>query len=46
MLECPMSELSEPVFNALPELDTPTICNALEAVNPTRRAQGFNVRRG
>jgi regulator of RNase E activity RraA len=39
-----MSEISEDVFAALLELDTPTICNALEVVNPERRAQGFNVR--
>lgn len=39
-----MSELSTEVMKALGELDTPTVCNALEAVNPDRRARGFNIR--
>jgi len=32
------------IFSALSKLDTPTICNALEIVEPTRRACGFNIR--
>lgn len=32
------------VWNGLLQLDTPTVCNALEVVNPKRRARGFNVR--
>jgi len=40
-----MSELPEPAdLEALRALDTPTICNALEAVAPHRRALGFNRR--
>ena len=39
-----MNELPQEIFDALLQLDTPTICNALEVVNPERRAQGFNVR--
>ena len=39
-----MSELSEELGKALGELDTPTVCNALEAVDPSRRARGFNTR--
>ncbi len=29
---------------ALMALDTPTICNALEVVDPSRRARGFNIK--
>jgi len=29
---------------ALMDLDTPTICNALEVVDPSRRARGFNIK--
>ena len=39
-----MTELSTETANALRELDTPTVCNALEAVAPDRRARGFNIR--
>ena len=39
-----MAALSEKLIKALGELDTPTICNALEVVDPARRARGFNVR--
>ncbi len=39
-----MTELSKTIWDALQALDTPTVCNALEVVNPKRRAQGFNVR--
>ena len=37
-------ELSPEIWNALLALDTPTVCNALEIVNPGRRARGFNIR--
>jgi regulator of RNase E activity RraA len=37
-------ELSSEIWNALLALDTPTVCNALEVVNPGRRARGFNIR--
>ena len=37
-------ELSPEIWNALLALDTPTVCNALEIVNPARRARGFNIR--
>lgn len=39
-----MTELPDEIFSALHQLDTPTVCNALEVINPERRAQGFNVR--
>lgn len=39
-----MQELSTEVLQALQKLDTPTVCNALEVVNPERRSQGFTVR--
>lgn len=39
-----MNELPQEIFNALLQLDTPTVCNALEVVNPSRRAQGFSIR--
>ena len=39
-----MSEISNEVFEGLKALDTPTVCNALEMVDPNRRARGFNVR--
>ena len=39
-----MSELSEELAEELKKLDTPTICNALEVVDPSRRARGFNIR--
>ena len=40
-----MSVLPEPAdLEALRTFDTPTICNALEAVAPSRRALGFNRR--
>jgi len=39
-----MSELSNELADALRALDTPTVCNALEAVNPARRTRGFNVK--
>ena len=39
-----MSELSTELADALKALDTPTVCNALEAVNPSRRTRGFNVK--
>jgi len=37
-------ETSSEIWNALLALDTPTVCNALEVVNPGRRAWGFNIR--
>ena len=39
-----MTELTDELRAALTALDTPTVCNALEAVNPARRARGFNIR--
>ena len=39
-----MPDLSNELANALRALDTPTVCNALEAVNPSRRTRGFNVK--
>jgi regulator of RNase E activity RraA len=39
-----MTELTDEVRAGLLALDTPTICNALEIVNPARRACGFNIR--
>ena len=39
-----MAELTEELAKALTALDTPTVCNALEAVDSNRRARGFNVR--
>ena len=38
------TELSTELREGLLKLDTPTVCNALEVVNPGRRARGFNVR--
>lgn len=39
-----MSELPADVAKALGELDTPTICNAVEVVAPERRSRGYNIR--
>jgi regulator of RNase E activity RraA len=39
-----MSELSEELAKALVELDTPTVCNALEVVDTNRRARGYNIK--
>ena len=39
-----MSEISAKTAKALGELDTPTICNAVEVVAPERRNRGFNIR--
>ncbi len=39
-----MAELSEELAGALKALDTPTVCNALEVVDPSRRARGFNIK--
>ena len=39
-----MSEVTDEMLEALTRLDTPTVCNALEAVAPDRRARGFNIR--
>lgn len=36
--------LTEEIRTGLLALDTPTVCNALELVNPARRARGFNIR--
>ena len=35
--------LATEVLDALRELDTPTVCNALEIVSPQRRAHGFTT---
>lgn len=39
-----MTELSATLLQALQALDTPTVCNALEAVEPSRRNSGFTIR--
>ncbi|MGB0809123.1 MAG: RraA family protein, partial [bacterium] len=39
-----MTQLSEQSLQALKALDTPTVCNAIEAVYPDRRNRGFTVR--
>lgn len=39
-----MAELTESLREQLLKLDTPTVCNALEVVNPGRRTRGFNIR--
>lgn len=39
-----MTELSEDLAKALKALDTPTVCNALETVDRSRRARGFNIK--
>ena len=36
--------MNEAIRQALIALDTPTICNALEVIDPSRRGQGYNVR--
>jgi regulator of RNase E activity RraA len=38
-----MGDLSEQEFAALRALDTPTICNAIEIVDPNRRLTGFTT---
>ena len=35
--------LEPAVLDALRSLDTPTVCNALEAVAPRRRGHGYTV---
>jgi len=39
-----MKKIKNKIFEILNQLDTPTICNALEVVIPERRTRGFNVR--
>ena len=39
-----MSKLNLEILEGLKALDTPTVCNALEVVDPNRRTRGFNVR--
>ena len=39
-----MSKISKNTLLDLKVLDTPTVCNALEIVDPNRRTRGFNVR--
>ncbi len=39
-----MPKISKKILKDLAALDTPTVCNALEVVDPNRRARGFNVR--
>ena len=39
-----MSKLNLEILESLKALDTPTVCNALEVVDPNRRTRGFNVR--
>ena len=37
-------KLNKEILDGLKALDTPTVCNALEVVDPNRRNRGFNVR--
>ena len=39
-----MTEITDETAEALRDLDTPTVCNALEVVDPGRRARGFNIK--
>lgn len=39
-----MTTIDDYLLDRLRELDTPTVCNALEVVDPSRRARGFSVR--
>lgn len=39
-----MTGITNEIIEALGQLDTPTVCNALEIVAPERRARGFNVK--
>ncbi|MGE4608186.1 MAG: RraA family protein [Myxococcota bacterium] len=39
-----MTDISEELRRALGALDTPTVCNAIEVVDESRRARGFNVK--
>lgn len=39
-----MTGITDELIEALRRLDTPTVCNALEAVAPARRARGFNIK--
>jgi len=39
-----MPKISKKILKDLAALDTPTVCNALEVVDPNRRTRGFNVR--
>ena len=39
-----MFKLNKEILEVLKALDTPTVCNALEVVDPNRRNRGFNVR--
>ena len=39
-----MLKLNKEILEGLKALDTPTVCNALEVVDPNRRNRGFNVR--
>ncbi len=39
-----MPELSAALLTALQALDTPTVCNALEVVEPSRRNTGFTIK--
>ena len=36
--------MNEAIRQALVNLDTPTVCNALEVVNPGRRGRGYNIK--
>ena len=38
-----MSELSNELIADLQKIDTPTVCNALEAIAPGRRGYGFST---
>ena len=38
-----MTDISDSLLDQLRELDTPTICNALEVVVPDRRGYGYTT---
>ena len=39
-----MKEINKEILEGLRALDTPTVCNALETVDVTRRNKGFTIR--
>lgn len=39
-----MNEITEELLAQLRELDTPTVCNALEVVAPQRRGHGYSIK--
>ena len=39
-----MFELDEEIIEDLKSLDTPTVCNAIEVINPQRRGYGYTTK--